>query len=101
VQTLLEHDLLTKETSFLDYGCGQGNDAERLQQMGYTVSAWDPIYQPDGCKEPAEVVNLGFVLNVIEEPVERMEVLREAFELSRRLLVVSTLVATSETAALG
>ncbi len=43
VQTLLEHGLLTKETSFLDYGCGQGNDVERLQQMGYTVSAWDPI----------------------------------------------------------
>lgn len=101
VQTLLDHGLLTKETSFLDYGCGQGNDVERLQQMGYTVSAWDPIYQPDGCKEPAEVVNLGFVLNVIEEPVERMEVLREAFELSRRVLVVSTLVATSETAGTG
>lgn len=101
VQTLLEHGLLTKETTFLDYGCGQGNDVERLQQMGYTVSAWDPVYQPDGRKAPAEVVNLGFVLNVIEEPLERMDVLRDAFELSHRVLVVSTLVATSETAALG
>jgi hypothetical protein len=101
VQTLLEYGLLTKGTSFLDYGCGQGNDVERLQQMGYTVSAWDPVYQPNGRKEPAEVVNLGFVLNVIEEPLERMKVLREAFDLTRRVLVVSTLVATSGTAAMG
>jgi DNA phosphorothioation-associated putative methyltransferase len=69
--------------------------------MGYTVSAWDPVYRPDGPKAPAEVVNLGFVLNVIEDPLERMEVLREAFDLSRRLLVVSTLVATSEGPVLG
>lgn len=88
------------ETTFLDYGCGQGDDVERLQGMGYTVSAWDPVHRPDGGKSPAEVVNLGFVLNVIEDPLERMEVLQEAFELSRRLLVVSTLVATSEPTAL-
>jgi len=69
VQILLEHGLLSPETTFLDYGCGQGNDVERLKRMGYTVHAWDPILHPDGSKAPAEVVNLGFVLNVIEDPV--------------------------------
>ncbi len=101
VQTILEHGLLTTETTFLDYGCGQGDDVKRLQGMGYNAFAWDPVYRPDGRKSPAEVVNLGFVLNVIEDPVERVEVLREAFELSRKLLVVSTLVASSEATALG
>ncbi len=101
VQTLVEYGLLSKETAFLDYGCGQGDDVERLRRMGYTVSAWDPVYFPDGPKQPVDIVNLGFVLNVIEDPIERVEVLREAFDLTLRLLVVSTLVATSSTAAVG
>ena len=37
-------------------------------------------------------VNLGFVLNVIEEPTERSETLRKAFSLARKLLVVSVRV---------
>jgi DNA phosphorothioation-associated putative methyltransferase len=101
VQTLVEYGLLSKETSFLDYGCGQGDDVERLRHMGYSVFAWDPIYFPDGPKQPVDIVNLGFVLNVIEDTAERVEVLREAFGLTRRLLVVSTLIATSSTAVIG
>jgi DNA phosphorothioation-associated putative methyltransferase len=101
VQSLLEYGLLSRVTTFLDYGCGQGDDVRQLQRMGYTVCGWDPVHRPEGGKPPAEVVNLGFVLNVIEDPVERMEVLLEAFDLSRRLLVVSTLVSTSEAPVLG
>jgi len=101
VQSLLEHGLLDSGITLLDYGCGQGDDVKGLQEMGYAVSAWDPVFFPDGKKSSADVVNLGFVLNVIEDPVERMEVLHEAYDLSRKLLVVSTLIATSTTAALG
>lgn len=101
IQTLLEYGLLADSTSLLDYGCGQGDDVNGLREMGYSVSGWDPVYCPQEAKESAEIVNLGFVLNVIEEPLERMEVLQEAYELSRKLLVVSTLIATSETSKLG
>ena len=48
-----------------------------------------------------DIVNLGFVLNVIEDPIERMKVLHDAYELSSKLLVVSTLIASSSTAQLG
>jgi DNA phosphorothioation-associated putative methyltransferase len=39
----------------------------------------------------ADVVNLGYVLNVIESPEERKEALETAFRLARQLLVVSVL----------
>lgn len=101
IQTILEHDLLTEAVSLLDYGCGQGDDVNRLKEMGFAVSAWDPVYNPSGPKEPADIVNLGFVLNVIEDPAERTGVLHEAYELSKKLLVVSTLVASSSTPMMG
>jgi len=101
IQTLLENGILGKETILLDYGCGQGDDVERLREMGVAASAWDPAYFPDGIRKPADIVNLGFVLNVIEDPIERMEVLHDAYELSKKLLVVSTLVASSSTTDLG
>jgi len=34
-------------------------------------------------------VNLGYVLNVIEDPQERLAALRRAWDLSRRLLAVA------------
>jgi DNA phosphorothioation-associated putative methyltransferase len=34
-------------------------------------------------------VNLGYVINVIEEPTERLHVLRDAWSLARRLLIVA------------
>ena len=101
IQTVLENGLLTPDTSLLDFGCGQADDVKGLKEMGFSVSGWDPVHRPEGPKEVADVVNLGFVLNVIEDPVERTEVLNEAYELSRKLLVVSTLIATSETGKLG
>lgn len=101
IQTLLENGLLAEGASLLDYGCGQGDDASRLEQMGFAVRAWDPVYFPTGSRNPADIVNLGFVLNVIEDPTERIEVLHEAYELSRKLLVISALVSSSSTATLG
>lgn len=101
IQTVIEYGLLTESMSLLDYGCGQGDDVNRLKQMGFTVSAWDPVYHPDGSKRPADIVNLGFVLNVIEDPIERTAVLHEAYELSKKLLVISTLIATSSTPMMG
>ena len=65
------------------------------------LMAGTPSTPPTAPDAEADIVNLGFVLNVIEDAAERLEVLREAFGLTRRLLVVSTLIATSSTAVIG
>lgn len=75
-----------------DYGCGQGDDLRALVSGGIEASGWDPHFAPDAPKMPAEVVNLGFVLNVIERPAERIDALREAWSLTRSVLAVSTMI---------
>src|SRR5262249_52741627 len=92
VKQLLERGLLRKTDTFFDYGCGHGMDVEALQNLGYKASGWDPAFRPNAPKVPADIVNLGYVLNVIDDPRERLEVLREAYSLAKRLLIVSTMV---------
>jgi len=101
VQALLRHELLTPAITFFDYGCGLGDDLRALNDMGYKASGWDPVYRPESAKHPADIVNLGFVINVIENPDERVEVLRDAFRLCRVALSVSAMVKNSYTATLG
>lgn len=99
VKLLIKHGLLREGRSFFDYGCGRGMDVEGLQSLGYTVGAWDPAFRPDGNRVSANVVNLGYVLNVIEHPLEREEALRKAFQLAEHVLIVSVLPRGQETEA--
>lgn len=92
VKTLLEYGLLKPTTSIFDYGCGQGSDVSGLRALGYEATGWDPVHRPDVAKREADVVNLGYVLNVIEDPAERVESLVDAYRHSKRLLVVSALI---------
>jgi hypothetical protein len=98
IQTILEHNLLTKDDTFFDYGCGLGDDIRGLSAMDYNVSGWDPVHMPNASKTTSDIVNLGYVLNVIEDPAERVETLLNAYALSNKLLVVSTLLSTNVTA---
>jgi DNA phosphorothioation-associated putative methyltransferase len=88
----LARGLIAPGSSVLDYGCGHGDDAKHLAQLGYAVGAWDPHYRPDGAREEADTCYLGFVLNVIENAAERRSVLQEAWKLARAALLVSALV---------
>lgn len=96
IKSMLEHGLIRRGDTFFDYGCGQGGDMGGLRGMGYEAQGWDPVFQPDAPKLESEVVNLGFVINVIEDPVERLETLQKAFALTRRILVVSSLIADED-----
>jgi DNA phosphorothioation-associated putative methyltransferase len=96
VKSLLEHGLLKEGKTFFDYGCGHGTDIEGLTALGYQATGWDPVLRPDAEVHHADIVNLGYVLNVIEDPAERVETLTKAWSLSRDLLAVSVLVKGSE-----
>lgn len=96
VKTLLELGQLRRGDSFFDYGCGHGGDVTAIEKLGHTSNGWDPVHAPDLPKQIADVVNLGFVLNVIEDPAERVDALIDAWKLTRRALLVSTLIAGQE-----
>lgn len=92
VRLAMEAGLLPEGTIFFDYGCGHGEDVERLVKLGYGAEGWDPYYQPDTPWMQGEVVNLGYIINVIEEPGERREALLQAWGLTRKVLIVSAQV---------
>ena len=75
-----------------DYGCGQGDDLRALGAAGVEAEGWDPHFAPEAPRHAAEIVNLGFVLNVIEDPAERVGALKRAWMLATRVLVVSVMI---------
>jgi len=96
VQTLARFGFLDGTKTVFDYGCGRGGDVRGLAENGISVAGWDPYFAPDQPKYPAQIVNLGFVINVIEDRQERLEALQSAFDLAEELLVVSAMLANQE-----
>lgn len=97
VQLLMRHSLLAHGTSFFDYGCGRGSDVAALLEAGYEARGWDPYYAPLETIVEADVVNLGFVVNVIEDSAERVEALTKAFALARKVMTVGVMLFNNET----
>lgn len=95
VQLLVRHGLLSQSVSFFDYGCGRGDDVETLRSGGFSASGWDPHYSPSNSKDTADVVNIGFVLNVIENLKERQQALLSAWELTKTVLSVAVMAPSS------
>ena len=92
VKHLLRDGLLSKDVTFFDYGCGRGEDLELLTAEGFTCGGWDPAFRPDSTKQVADIVNLGYVINVVEDPAERAQTLNSAWSLCRQVLVVAAQV---------
>ncbi len=93
MQMLAKFGFLDGSRSVFDYGCGRGDDLRGLHENGIEAHGWDPHFASDQPKQPANIVNLGFVLNVIEDLDERIEALQAAYSLADELLVVSVMLA--------
>ena len=96
VQLLLRHGLVPPGATVFDYGCGRGGDVVELTSTGIAANGWDPHFAADQPILEAHVVNLGFVVNVIEDPAERVEALHKAFKLARTVLSVSVMLYGSD-----
>lgn len=92
VALALADGLITKRTSVFDYGCGYGADIRHLRARHIRVNGWDPHHRSKEQLAPSDVVNLGYVLNVIEDLTERDETLVRAFVLAKKVLVVAVRV---------
>jgi DNA phosphorothioation-associated putative methyltransferase len=95
MQLLVRYGLIDNGGTVLDYGCGQGDDISALRSGGIEAVGWDPHYEPDAELRASDVVNLGFVLNVIEDLDERREALEGAWSICGRVLSVAVLTAGS------
>ena len=93
MQALARHGFFDNGASVFDYGCGRGDDMAVLSRAGICVGGWDPHYAPVTKLEKSDVVNLGFVLNVIEEPSERIEAIKAAYGIARRVLAIAVMLA--------
>lgn len=96
VKMALADGLIRDGVSVFDYGCGRGDDLRYLKLRGVPSKGWDPVHQCEDEIASAEVVNLGYVVNVIEDPDERSRCLVRAWSLAERALIVSARL-TSET----
>jgi DNA phosphorothioation-associated putative methyltransferase len=97
MQTLARFGYLDGQKTVFDYGCGRGSDVSFLNENGISAAGWDPYYAAENVKQTANIVNLGFVINVIEDRQERDEALRGAFELASEWLMVSAMLENSNT----
>ncbi|NOQ63106.1 MAG: DNA phosphorothioation-associated putative methyltransferase [Methyloprofundus sp.] len=94
MKALAKHNYLTGAYTVFDYGCGLGDDLKELEAHGIDAAGWDPTHRPEVERFACDLVNIGFVINVIEDREERIEALQLAFELSNKLLVVGAMIAS-------
>lgn len=92
IQSLARYGFLDGSTRVFDYGCGRGDDVRGLIENGIEAGGWDPYYASSNPITPADIVNLGFVVNVIEDFDERVDALTRAWSLAERLLVVAVML---------
>jgi DNA phosphorothioation-associated putative methyltransferase len=96
VRLAIESGIITTETSIFDYGCGIGGDVKRLKSAGYNCEGWDPYYFPDVEIRSADIVNLSYIINVIEDPDERDRALIHAWELTGGVLIVAAQILVND-----
>ncbi|ELR97249.1 DNA phosphorothioation-associated putative methyltransferase [Gloeocapsa sp. PCC 73106] len=92
VRLALEANLFTPGATFFDYGCGYGEDSETIAALGYQSFGWDPYYRREQPLIKSDIVNLGYVINVIEDFQERRQALLQAWELTNQVLIVAAQV---------
>lgn len=96
VRLALRDGLLQSTSTFFDYGCGRGSDVRILREHGISSDGWDPNHAPDAKRHAADVVNVGYVINVIEDREERRQALKEAWQLAERVLIVTARLTLEE-----
>ncbi|CAB3736491.1 hypothetical protein LMG24238_06235 [Paraburkholderia sediminicola] len=96
IQMLSRFGFLDGTRSLFDYGCGRGDDIRGLKGLGVDAAGWDPHYANEQPITSASIVNLGFVINVIENLAERELAIKTSYSLSNEILVVSAMLSNQD-----
>lgn len=92
IQLMIGNGLISESVDVFDYGCGRGDDIKGLTEIGLKCQGWDPHFAKENPLLSADIVNLGFVVNVIEDPAERVEAIQRAFALANIAIVISVML---------
>lgn len=78
-----------KPSSILDYGCGKGSDVIAFTEEGWEATGYDPYFSPELPPKDLkfEWVLCSYVLNVIEDPLERPKVIEDLVFYGRKVLI--------------
>lgn len=74
----------------LDYGCGKGFDVEFLKDQGIDIKGYEPFASDKYLDLPAgkfDIITNNYVLNVIEDPVERKNLVEEMKKLGNTVII--------------
>ncbi|MFC1876240.1 hypothetical protein ACFL2E_03065 [Thermodesulfobacteriota bacterium] len=93
INSALNDGLIDPSKSLFDYGCGHGDDINLLIKRGIQAIGWDPELRPSDTIQSADVVNLGYVINVIEDQFEREATLKKAWNLLSMVQILSSSIA--------
>ena len=78
-------DFINEDDIILDYGCGYGIDVIAMKNITKEVYGYDKFVEQfsneNVLKEDYNIITCFYVLNVIEEPDERLEVLEHIKEM--------------------
>lgn len=94
IRIALSDGLIEPGTTVFDFGCGLGDDVRYLGLRGIESWGWDPEHRRDGELASAHIVNLGYVVNVIEDTEERTDCLLRAWSYAEKALIVSARLAS-------
>jgi DNA phosphorothioation-associated putative methyltransferase len=78
--------IITPDMTIHDYGCGKGDDIRFLKELGFNVTGHDLRV---GVKYRADVVTLIYVINTIESPITRLQIIQDAYQLAKKYLIVA------------
>ena len=74
----------------LDYGCGKGFDVEQLKSLGFDITGYEPFASDKYLQVPSgsfDIITNNYVLNVIENPEERKELIEKMKKMSKVVVI--------------
>ena len=74
----------------LDYGCGKGFDVEYLKLQGIDIKGYEPFASDKYLQMPEgkfDIITNNYVLNVIENPAERKNLVEEMKKLGNTVVI--------------
>jgi DNA phosphorothioation-associated putative methyltransferase len=88
-----EQGYLAPESTVYDWGCGKGKDSEWLAERGLYVISYDPFHAPENTPNSVDfskvnTIICNYVLNVIECPEQRNELIQNILKKSNENTVI-------------